>query len=130
MARFNKLTYLQLLRGAPLTHSQYRVLVTILTYANPDGTNAHPGYAKLAGQCCMSKSSVGRCVRQLKEAGWLWETSPGRVSSHGGEAAVFELRIPPFVKTKGGVLTVPGECPDGTTRSAHIHEDPWGSIAV
>lgn len=96
-SQFNKLAYLQLLRKARLTHAQYRVLVTILTYANPDGTNAYPGFAKLAEECRMSRSTVSKCIAFLKRTGWLWEASHTYPSGAGRNASVFELRIPKYL---------------------------------
>src|SRR5690606_19359303 len=65
-AGFDKLGYLRILRAAKLTHAQYRVLVTILGYTDGDGGNAHPGYARLADECRMSKGTVSKCIAQLK----------------------------------------------------------------
>lgn len=102
-SQFSKLAYLQLLRKARLTHAQYRVLVTILNYADADGTNAHPGFARLAEECRMSRSTVSKCIAFLKRSGWLWESARGFPSADGGNASVFELRIPPYLNgTKQG----------------------------
>lgn len=95
---FSKLTYLQMLRRARLTHAQYRVLVTILTYADRDGVNAHPGFARLVEECQMSRSTVSKSIAFLKRAGWLWETSRGYPSEGGQNASIFELRIPQYMQ--------------------------------
>lgn len=97
MARFNKLSYLQLLSGAALTHAEYRVLVTLLTYTDDDGTNAHPGYRRLADECRMSNGTVSKAIKQLKKSGWLWQSANGIRCEGGRVAAVFELRIPAYL---------------------------------
>lgn len=94
---FNKLNYLRIMRAGRLTHAQFRVLVTLLTYANPDGTNAHPGYAKLARQCQMSKGTVSKSIQYLKQAGWIRQTAFGRPRADGGEASTFSLTVPQYL---------------------------------
>lgn len=107
---FSKLTYLRILRSASLTHAQYRVLVTLLVYTNPDGTNAHPGYARLVRECQMSKGTVSKSLKALKKAGWLWETSKGTATKGSDEASVFELRVPEYLEEK----------------RPEKQDDPWG----
>lgn len=98
MSEFNKLKYLQLLRYAALTHAEYRVLVTLLTYADPDGTNAHPGYAKLSRECRASKGTVSKGIKRLKRLGWLWQESSGIRGEHSQVAAVYRLTVPPYLQ--------------------------------
>lgn len=133
MARFNKLSYLQLLRGAALTHSQYRVLVTILTYASEDGTNAHPGYRRIAEECRMSNGTVSKAIKQLKAAGWLRETSRGTRGEGGRDAAVFALRIPAHLTVRKFPESNAKQFPESRTSSPYKPADfvdPWGSVAV
>jgi DNA-binding transcriptional MocR family regulator len=133
VAQFNKLKYLQLLRHASLTHAEYRVLVTLLTYASKDGSNAHPGYRRLAEECRMSNGTVSKAVKQLKAAGWLWETSRGTKGERGRIAAVFELRIPTHLSPKKFPEGNAKQFPDSRTSSQYKppdSEDPWGSVAV
>jgi biotin operon repressor len=104
-----KLNYLKQLRVAHLTHAQYRVLVAIMTYADQDGTNAHPGFARLASECRMSRSTVSKSIKALKKSGWLRETSRGYPSGERRMASVFDLKIPEYLAL--------GEFPGGDTRS-------------
>lgn len=126
--KFNKLTYLQRLRTANLTHAQYRVLVTILTYSDPDGANAYPGFAKLAKDCRMSRGTVSKSLKALKRLGWLREVSHGYPSKRRRTASVFELRIPKYVASEfpdGNTSSPIFDDPD-TLRGRHEYEDPWG----
>lgn len=129
---FDKLGYLRLLRTAKLTHAQYRVLVTILTYTDGEGENAHPGYARLADECRMSKGTVSKCIAQLKRAGWLWQVSRGYPSEGGKKASVFRVRVPEYLASEGfPESTTSSPIQDGfggvksPPEASLINEDPW-----
>ncbi|QRY51793.1 helix-turn-helix domain-containing protein [Mycolicibacterium septicum] len=119
--KFDKLGYLQILRGTNLTHAQYRLLVTMLGYSDEYGCNAHPGYARLSKECRMSKGTISKCLSHLKRSGWLWESAHKWPSSDGREASVYELRIPKYLAIE--------EFPDGTTSSIYkpSSDDVWTS---
>lgn len=132
MSEFDKLGYLRLLRTARLTHAQYRVLVTILSYTDGRGENAHPGYARLADECRMSKGTVSKCITQLKRAGWLWETARGHPSEGGRRAAVFRVRVPRYFAREGfPESTTSSPIKDGSegmkipSETSLIKRDPW-----
>lgn len=103
---FNKLNYLRLLRGANLTHAQYRVLVTMLSYSDRKGANIHPGFTRLREDGRMSRGTVSKCIAQLKKSGWLWEVSHGWPSKVRRKASVYELRVPPYYTLPDCFLTV------------------------
>lgn len=132
MARFNKLKYLQQLRHAALTHAEYRVLVTLLTYSRDDGTNAHPGYRRLAEECQMSNGTVSKAVKKLKSAGWLWETSRGTKGEGGRNAAVFELRVPAYLSVAKFPESNAKQFPESRTSSPYQTADcdAWVAAAV
>lgn len=59
------------------------VLVTLLSYADPDGTNARPAPETLAEAARCSPKTVRRCLLRLQRAGWIRQTErlPGRSSA-------------------------------------------------
>ncbi|MDV3129097.1 helix-turn-helix domain-containing protein [Mycobacterium sp. 21AC1] len=62
-SRGYKFTYLKSLHGLKFpSDTYYRVLVTLLDYANPDGTSAYPGNGLLAKDCCCSVDTVKRVL--------------------------------------------------------------------
>ena len=93
---FSKLDYLEGLRGADLTSSEFRVLVVIVGYANSaDGKNAHPGVERLAGDCGMTERSVKRCLKALTGKGWVRQgVRGGRDGSGQSWASSYELSTP------------------------------------
>jgi helix-turn-helix protein len=62
------------------------------SYANRDGSNMHPGIARLAADLCCSPSTAKRALAWLVEAGWLTITRRGR--RRLGEADVYQLTAP------------------------------------
>lgn len=75
--KVSKLTWPKLLRGADLTHAEYRVLCNVATYTNEYGRHAHPSVARLMADCRMSKSTVKRTLRSLEAKGALTLTKRG-----------------------------------------------------
>ena len=108
MSKHYVYTYLKAVRvGKQLKAGEYRVLVSLLSYANMDGTNAHPGIPTLAGECGMSERQVSRCITSLKAKGWLIEDKPGRRGKNGdNKAAVFNLEIPKTTRHECPVVEV------------------------
>ena len=88
---FSKLLYLKSLHGVKMEPaSAYRVLVTILDYADADGTNAWPGVARLAKDCCMSERQLQRCLDKLREGGFVHEDERGG-RDRGNKASVYSV---------------------------------------
>ncbi|WP_156442345.1 helix-turn-helix domain-containing protein [Mycobacterium sp. IS-1556] len=147
-----KYAYLEALRDADLTHTEYRVLVNLLTYADADGTNAYPSIAMLVDDCLLSERQVQRCLRRLCESGWIRVASPGgRIRGGRGKATEYVLTTPK--KGVNGVtlsntnrVTNPNKSPEekGATGDAPpmqlphtgaktpvdegYKEDPWGRV--
>lgn len=91
----NKLLYLKGLHGVDMKPSTFRVLVTVLDYANPDGSSASPGRKNLAKDSCLSESTVDRALDELVGYGWLRRVSRGGRSGDGAHwAAEYELCTP------------------------------------
>lgn len=93
---FSKLGYLESLRGADLTGSEFRVLVVMAGYADSkDGRNARPGNDRLAADCRLEERSVRRCLASLVAKGWLrQERRGGRNGAGVAWASSYELSKP------------------------------------
>ena len=66
-----KLQWQKQLRGAGLTHAEYRVLMTISTYTDRHGQNAHPGWARIIDDARVDRATGRRAVRSVIDKGWL-----------------------------------------------------------
>lgn len=104
MDRISKMTYPTRLRGADLTASEYRVLMTIWTYSDEHMRKAYPSRARLATDCCMSLASVKRAVTALTAKGYLTIDARGGWSEGGNRANVYHLSLP---ARGGGVMGDP-----------------------
>lgn len=67
----NKMTWQKELRGAELTHAEFRVLVTISTYADAEGRRAHPGWDRITVDARVDKRTAQRAVKSLIGKKWL-----------------------------------------------------------
>ncbi|MCQ4120444.1 helix-turn-helix domain-containing protein [Rhodococcus tibetensis] len=104
----NKFAFYEALRGADLTHAEYRVLVNLSTFANGDLTNAHPGLPRLCEAAGVSLPTAKKALRNLTEKGWLVLTDPGGNAHWKGKANVYALLIP-----KGVTELAPSGSPKG-----------------
>ena len=76
---FRKYTYIKSLHGHAFPSDlYYRVLVTLLDYANKDGDQAHPGNDRLASDCRCHVESVKKIIRKLTKDGYIILVSQGR----------------------------------------------------
>lgn len=65
---------------------------TLADYSNKDGSNAHPGVARLADDLCCSTRTIKRSLAWLSEYGFLSVAERG--SRKLREADVYALSIP------------------------------------
>lgn len=91
---FTVYAYMKKLRGAGLTLAERGMLMAILSYANKDGTNAHPGHATLAADLEVSVRYVGTIIKSLRAKGFLLQTRPGRRGPDGDVPACYSVVIP------------------------------------
>jgi Helix-turn-helix domain len=93
---FCKFTYLKGLHGHrfPKGDGSYRVLVSVLDYADQHGRNAHPGIARLAKDCVMGESTVRRHLKWLKDNGYIVEESRGHSVGDVRLASKYSLATP------------------------------------
>lgn len=87
----NKFEYQKRLRGAGLTAPQYMVLMTLQTYANADGTRAHPGWERLRADTGLDPRTIKSAVGALCKRGFLREVESKKVR---GSANVYDLTLP------------------------------------
>ncbi|MDV8065536.1 hypothetical protein R4P64_03360 [Rhodococcus sp. IEGM 1366] len=90
----NKFAWMEALRGADLTHAEYRVLLNLSTFARGDLTNAHPGLPKLCEAAGVSVPTAKKALRVLVAKGWLVLTEEGGNKHWKGKANVYSLSIP------------------------------------
>lgn len=100
MARpgFSPLTWLAAMIRSPELFGQDKarlVAAAMLKYARADGTNAHPGRARLAEDLDLSVNTVDRALRRLIDAGWLVRTQSGSTGPRRKWADVYQLTVPP-----------------------------------
>lgn len=108
-----KYRYLKGLHGVEFpSDTYYRVLVTLLDYANPDGTSAHPGNEVLASDCCCHPETVRRALQWHRKHGFIGLDRRG--SRHGG-ASVWRF---PGGSSKGSTETAFTASPKGSTATA------------
>ncbi|WP_165589034.1 helix-turn-helix domain-containing protein [Mycolicibacterium conceptionense] len=73
-----KFRYLKSLHGKKLSDKHYRILVTLLDYAEGDGTNAHPGNEVLARDCNCHVQTVKTALAWLTAHGYIILVKRGR----------------------------------------------------
>ncbi|MEV7457979.1 helix-turn-helix domain-containing protein [Pseudarthrobacter oxydans] len=133
----SKFAWMKSLRGADLTHAEYRVLVTISTYTNAGGTNAFPGFETIVRDSCTDPKTARKALRTLQEKGWLELVDEGGNKHWKGKANVYAIRTPaPKPKEgndslKGGTDSLSRGVVNGPPSehgSDHEeHSDPYGS---
>lgn len=76
-----------------LTAAHKVVVLALADYADyADGTNAHPGQARLAEECALSGRAVCAALAAAQAAGLIEQTAPANVRT--GRAAVYRLILP------------------------------------
>lgn len=90
-----RFAWMEALRGADLTHAEYRVAATLWTYARADLTNARPGPATLREDARVNEKTLKKALRVLVAKGWIQVTEQGG-SERGGprRATVYALAFP------------------------------------
>lgn len=134
----NKFEYQKALRGAGLTPQQYMVLMTLQTYANADGTKAHPGWDKLRVDTGLDPRTIKSAVKVLEARGFLVCTERRAVR---GSANVYSLTLPSAASSTAspgysppsspGYTQSPSEAAESrggspeTVPPGHPQDDPW-----
>jgi hypothetical protein len=73
----------------------YAVALMLATFANRNGTNAHPGEMLMARALRVSTRTVRHALGQLDAHGWITRTHQGgKAGSRRGLADVYRLSLP------------------------------------
>ncbi|MEV6660627.1 hypothetical protein [Nocardia fluminea] len=113
--RLDKFAWMEALRGADLTHAEYRVAANLWTYARADLTNARPGPVTLREAARVNEKTLKKALSALVAKGWIRITEQGG-SEPGGtrRATVYALTFPtggseyPGSNTETGGSEYPG----------------------
>ena len=122
-----RFAWMEALRGADLTHAEYRVAVNLWTYARADLTNARPGPATLREAARVNEKTLKKALRALEANGWIRVTEQGG-SEPGGprRATVYALTFPtggteyPGSNIETGGSEYPGS--GGSTGGSESHD--------
>lgn len=88
----SKLEWQKTLRGASdLSLAEYRVLMTLSTYADAQLENARPGLARLVDDTCLNEKSVKKALSGLVGKSYITLTEPGGNQHGKGRANTFRL---------------------------------------
>lgn len=88
----NKFAWMEAIRGADLTHAEYRVLLNLSTFARGDLTNARPSLKTLCAAARVTDKTAKKSIRTLIEKGWIVRTHEGGRGT--GRTNVFTLAVP------------------------------------
>lgn len=108
-----KLQWFTELRGAELSHAEFRVAVVLATFSDASMENAYPGVARLAADAQVSEPTLKRALRALQEKGWVRLTQRGGNQFGKGRANVYALSSP---ASKGGSQLPPSSIPKGVSQ--------------
>lgn len=110
------------LRGADLTHGQFRVAVMLSTYTSKDGSSAYPGARRLAEDCAMTERGVRKLLGELEVKGWIRQDFKGGNLAEYRRASEYTITVPRVNPRSGRVNggSVKGE--PGFTASDHSPE--------
>lgn len=97
----SKLEWEKLLRRSPISHAQYRVLMTVASYTDKHGKGAHPGWARLASDAEVNERTAKAAVVRLLDLGWLVQTGRGGNAYGKGTANTYALSTPPATPQGG-----------------------------
>jgi len=120
----DKFAFMKALRGADLTHAEYRVLTNLVTFARGDLTNARPGLDKLTEAACVTTRTAKLALRALVDKGWIELAEEGGNQHGKGKANVYALTIP-----KGVTHYPPSDDGKGVTDRSPS-EPPRGSLST
>ncbi|MGN8245281.1 hypothetical protein ACTHAM_002400 [Cellulomonas soli] len=94
-----KLQWQKRLRGADITNTEYRILMTICSYTDKSLSNAHPGWARIVADSCITEKTAKKAVFSLMVKGWLRLVEAGGNQYGKGRANVYALAVP--LSTRG-----------------------------
>lgn len=96
-ARFSKLDWLRrcVLGSSPeLSHADRSVLMTIFSYTDGTGQNAHPGRQRIIDDSGVNRSKLDGHLSKLERLGYIIKTQQGGNQVRKGWANVYRLGVP------------------------------------
>jgi hypothetical protein len=88
------LPWLRAVRRTKMPLARKGLALALATYANKDGTNAHPGEARLAADCGINEQSVRRHLAALRDAGLIVRTFRASTTGKRNMADSYDLTVP------------------------------------
>jgi DNA-binding transcriptional ArsR family regulator len=88
------LPWLRAVRRTKMPLPRKGLALALATYANRDGTNAHPGVARLAADCGINEQSVRRHLKALRDAGLIVRTFRASTTGKKNMADSYDLTVP------------------------------------
>jgi Helix-turn-helix domain len=82
--------------------SRKGLALALATYANKDGTNTHPGEARLAADCGINEQSVRRHLAALRDVGLIARTFRASTTGKINMADSYDLTIPAEDRNRPG----------------------------
>jgi len=122
MGALTKLGWQKALRGAELTHAEFRILTTIGTYTNAALSSAFPGRTKIMEDARVSERTLDRALKILVAEGWITLVEAGGNQHFRGKANVYAVSVPDIAK--GGNLD--GKVRNHDGKSPRTIADPSG----
>lgn len=116
-------------RDHRLTHAERRVLFELESYANPDGTNAHPGVELIAENLLtdertpMSEKTVRRALKRAQELGYIEQTAKARRAGDVWLAAVWRLVLAADSAEASPDTQMSGHPVDNASITGHFESD-------
>lgn len=81
----------RLVRRVKMHPTTKLVALTLASYGNRNGTNAHPGNRLLAADCCIHERSVERHLEWLRDHGLIFRTFRGSAAGRQKLADTYQL---------------------------------------
>lgn len=88
------MTWQKRVRGADLTHAEFRVLMILFSYSSENGRNIRPGKERIVRDARASEPTVRKALRELQRKGWIVLTEEGGNQHGKGKANVYALSTP------------------------------------
>ena len=117
-------------RGAKVPMNAKAVGMVMASYGNADGSNNHPGLARLARDFDVDEKTIRRHLETLERAGWLRRTHDGRTGLSRKEADDYQLTIPQASSMVEGNDEPPEEPPGWVDGEPDPDDDQWTNLST
>ena len=93
LSRGDLWAYMRLTSAADLSSNALLVLLRMVGFADPDGSNVRPTVATLAAATNLSERAVKNATRELRAAGWLEVQAAGGCFEGKNRATLYRLAV-------------------------------------